>query len=249
MKTTTTNKMQRAHEMTRATIARRPICYGLTEDGKTQQPASYAATFSEALRIVWSGSEQPLTRADWPHMDGEKQLDALRNMTYYAKSHDDARRTPDGRDLPPVLDWAKNPGDLETVANEAFCIMAEQEERADPAQPLALALYRAVTLAAVRIMRETIRHGTTRRPDKNAASGESIDARRVDERATDPEHATIIRDALERCAADDLDARIMAAIGAGYTKQETADALHKNKNTITARNAKQRERWEEWKRA
>ena len=240
--------MKKAHEMTKKAIARNPVCYGLMEDGQTSTQTSYSATLSEALRIV-SAEPGDLTRADFWMLDGNDQINALRAMVGYAKRTDGTRTTADGRPIPPVMDWTRNPGDLDSIANEAYCIMAEQEETADPETPLALALYRAVTLAAVRIMRETVQHGTTRRPDKHAASGESIDARRVAERTTDPEHASIIRDALERCAADDLDRAIMDCIGYGLTKAETAAALKVNKNTVTARMRKATARFEEWKRA
>lgn len=254
-KTTNRARMTAAHELTRATLAK----YG---------EADYRATFGLCLRAVWAAmpaapaadgkpAAAQTARAEWEAMSGEEQAAAALAMVWYeVGKHKAAAKVVDGEivDAYNPFEWVVTEDNAREVVAEMFCRMdgklARAEEK-DPARPLALILHSAAHAAAVYIDRMERRNARALRiesgtdKDGNETSREYIidNAAPIAEPiAPSPENALIIRDMIERAAADDTDRAIIAALAAGYSQPEIARRLDMNQSSISRRIEKIRAR-------
>lgn len=172
-------------------------------------------------------------RREWESMDGPAQLDAIIGSIYTA------RKT-----------WSRNGwafdgivrdrDSVETIAGEAWPLVIDL---IDKTESLGVALYRAVTTAAQRLHRDTMRWGDRTAP----AEIEGRDGVIVDlwdavpcqsptiSRISDPAGVAIVRDAIDRATEDDTDGDIIALLEAGYTVRQIADMLGLSKSTTQRR--------------
>ena len=172
-------------------------------------------------------------RREWGSMDGTQQYDALIGSIYTAGKT--WRRN----------DWAfaglvQDRDSAETIAGEAWPLVSDLLGRCDS---LGVALYRAVTTAAQRLQRDTMRWGDRTAP----AEIEGRDGVIVDlwdampcqsptiSRISDPAGVAIVRDAIDRATEDDTDGDIIALLEAGYTVRQIADMLGLSKSTTQRR--------------
>lgn len=178
-------------------------------------------------------TDKPDPRREWENMDGPAQFDAIIGSIYTAGKT--WRR----------YGWAfaglvQDRDSVETIAVEAWPIVVDMLGRCDS---LGVALYRAVTTAAQRLQRDTMRWGDRTAP----AEIEGRDGVTVDlwdavpcqsptmPMASDPAGVAIVRDAIDRATEDDTDSDIIALLEAGYTVRQIADMLGLSKSTTQRR--------------
>ena len=160
----------------------------------------------------------PEAARDWSELTDCEQWSALQRMTGWVKAHDGALRA-GAVWLPPVLDWAINPGDLEDVAAEAWMIMAD---RVGDYPSLKTALYAATVTAAQRC-------GRAAKHDHAAPDGYDPDG--LTDRYYDaPEAAAMAAALLDRL--EPVDRLIVQLRAAGYTLEEIGTAVSRGKTTI-----------------
>ena len=215
----------------------------------------YRATLAEAMREI--RIEETDARAAWERMDGAAQLDALRRMVGTIKRRDGAIIGPKGNILPPVLEWAINPGDLDAVAHEGWIRAAEIMERSDGDElpPLGMILFRACWHAAQYIARQERRSARAIRYEAQAGpDGEQTErayiidhaAPTADRIAPDPEAAAVLRDLLARAARTPEERALLRARARGYTIAEIAAAAgYADHSPIARRIQRIKERFEE----
>lgn len=172
-------------------------------------------------------------RCEWENMDGPAQFDAIIGSIYTAGKT-----------------WIRNGwafaglvqdrDSVETIAGEAWPLVSDLLGRCDS---LGVALYRAVTTAAQRLNRDTMRWGDRTAP----AATEGRDGVIVDlwdampcqsptiSRISDPAGVAIVRDAIDRATEDGTDGDIIALLEAGYTVRQIADMLGLSKSTTQRR--------------
>ena len=215
----------KAHEMTK-------------EIRKEYPNINYCVTFGAALKELYKASS---SRAAWEKMTSEEQYKRIINGVYYLKAHD-AESTKDGKPRPPVLDWAINPGDLESVAHEAYIrLVSDYLTRAElELIPLGGLIHRAIRVSAQYIKRQEIKHGNALKieNDENGNTKEYIidNAAPIAEPiAPGPENALIVKETIRAAAIDALDLDIIRLTACGYKQGEIAEKLNKSRKTINER--------------
>lgn len=235
MKTTTTTRaavMNRAHALTRATLAEYPT-------------ADYRATFRAALSLAWKDCT---ARAQWETMSGDEQYNALLRMVWYAKRRDSAACDRLGNERAPHMAWIESTDDARAVAHDAFCRMPRLLDRFDGEKPLPLILYKAVAAAAQYIDRAEKRHANAIRTTETDG-GETVEyiidnaAPTAEHIAPNPEQGAIIADSIDRACADDIDREIVRALAYGLKQREIAAAVGISQQAIAKRIARIRDRY------
>lgn len=172
-------------------------------------------------------------RREWENMDDVQQYDAIIGSIYTAGKT--WRRS--GWSFAGLI---QDRDDVETIASEAWPLVVDMLGRCDS---LGVALYRAVTTAAQRLQRDTMRWGGRTAP----AEIEGRDGVIVDlwdavpcqsptmSVASDPAGIAIVRDAIDRATEDGTDGDIIALLEAGYTVRQIADMLGLSKSTTQRR--------------
>lgn len=235
--TNTAEIMSRAHRMTRNIIRDYPL-------------SDYRVTFAAALRICWR--EAGKTAAEIvAGMTGEEINQMLIGVTWHEYRIRDARcNRHTGKTLQNVFRWVndRHPADdLEGVAHEAYIRLAGYLIDPDREnQSLGHLASRAVQIAAQYIDRQERRN--PRAIESYATDdGEELDrirmAPRTMETAPNPEARTIIRDMINRAAADDIDRDIIAGLAYGYTRREIAERIGISHTAVNKRVNKIRERY------
>lgn len=229
-------RMRLAHEMTRKTLRRFP-------------EADYRVTFSAALRIVWREAGRSAAEI-WASYSGEEQQRYLERMAWYEYGRRDARMLKDGTPLPNAFTWVRDPADdLRDVWTEAW--IAVQRMVLDPRheqKDLGRIVSAAIVRSAEKINRQQIRNGSALRTEASE-DGEKIREYIIDnaaplaERAAGPEAALIIRDAIERACADDLDRRIIRLLAEQYSQRRIAELVGLSNVAIHKRIKRLRERY------
>lgn len=172
-------------------------------------------------------------RREWENMDGPAQFDAIIGSIYTAGKT--WRRN--GWSFAGII---RDRDSVETIVADAWPLVSDLLGRCDS---LGVALYRAVTTAAQRLQRDTMRWGDRTAP----AEIEGRDGVIVDlwdavpcqsptmPMASDPAGVAIVRDAIDRATEDDTDSDIIALLEAGYTVRQIADMLGLSKSTTQRR--------------
>lgn len=172
-------------------------------------------------------------RREWENMDGRAQFDTIIGSIYTAGKT--WRRS--GWSFAGLI---QDRDSVETIAGEAWPLVVDMLGRCDS---LGVALYRAVTTAAQRLHRDTMRWGDRTAP----AEIEGRDGVIVDlwdavpcqsptmSMASDPAGVAIVRDAIDRATEDGTDGDIIALLEAGYTVRQIADMLGLSKSTTQRR--------------
>lgn len=192
------------------------------------------ATLSECFRAAW----RPSTREQWEDLnsDGSAALAALSRMIWKVKAHAEAQ----GR---PSADWIRTSEDARSAAGEAWsrvpALLTRAEQNSEDTR-LPVILYRAAASAVMNIYRTEHQHPTAALWSVNSSTGaehETLDlsAAVTAEQNSAPEHATIIRDCIDRAALDGTDRAIIAAIMRGYTIRQIAAMLNISKSAAQRR--------------
>lgn len=256
----------------RAINARAAILYRETVEKypEARNRATWAACMKEAAREYREEVKNYTARAEWEKMSGEKQLDMLKRaaakMPEYMMSveHVDPVTgekvyrvdksvlwmTPENRGGQGLIPWKEA---VETVAAEAWIIIAESMKSYDGSKPLISIVYTAARKAVGRLDR--LYHDAPRtkrvkedgkRKQINLAGGASgacewndISAERAPHslawKAENPEAAYISREAVEELTHDENDKRIINALERGYTQKEAAAAMGISQPAIAKR--------------
>lgn len=226
----------------------------MTRNARKEDPAAdHRATLAEALRICWAEADAPAAEL-WENMTDDERTTALWTMTLAEYRRRDARTTRDGKPLPNLFTWvqtATRGDDLRGIMHEAFIRMAyymDRDDAADGTRNIGYFLRAAVHTAAQYIGRQERRNARALRvtEDEDGNRREYIidnAAPTAEPIAPGPESAAIIRDLIDRAAADKLDRQIIGYTGAGFTTRETAAAVGISQPAVVKRLAKIRERY------
>lgn len=228
--------------------------------------ATWAACMREAVKEYREAVKNYNARAEWESMSGEEQLEILKRaaakMPDFLMSvpyiDDDGNKAfrmdksvlwmvPESRGGQGLIPWKKA---VETVAAEAWIILAERMEAYDGGKPLLIMVYDACKIAVRRLDR--IYHDAPR--TKRTKDGKQIalyggaagavewndmSAARAPHslawKAESPEAAYISREAVEELTHDENDNRIVNALERGYTQKEAAAALGISQPAIAKR--------------
>ncbi len=238
MKTTTTNTtntrqiMQRAHGLTRAVV-------------DAFSNASYQATFALSLKTAWHEQQTGIikTASDiWREMGGDEQSEYCKFVVERTYNLRHAIRNGRGGFIANPFEWIENQpravvdDELSGIVGATWARIAETVTGAP--DPLYLIAKRAVVAEANAQNRSERRNPSAMK--HNAIDiGASPMAQLV---APDPEYAAMLRDMIERAAADDTDREIISALHNGLNQTEIAQRLQMNQSSVARRIAKIRER-------
>lgn len=228
--------------------------------------ATWAACMREAVREYREAVKNYNARAEWESMSGEEQLETLKraaaNMPDFLMSvsyingngEKDFRldktvlwMVPESRGGQGLVPWAEA---VDTVAAEAWIVLAERMEAYDGGKPLVALVYNACRIAVHRL--DKLYHDAPR--TKRTKDGKQIalyggaagacewndmNAARAPRslawKAESPEAAYISREAVEALTHDENDKRILAALEKGFTQKEIAAAMGISQPAIAKR--------------
>lgn len=252
----------------RAVNARAAALYreAVREYPEARNRATWAACMREAVKEYREAAKNYNARAEWEAMTGENQLDFLKKaaakMPDFLQSvpyiDDDGNKAfrldkcvlwmvPESRGGQGLVPWAEA---VETVAAEAWLVLAERMEKYDGGKPLVIMVYDACKIAVRRLDR--IYHDAPR--TKRTKDGKQIalyggaagacewndmSAARAPHslawKAESPEAAFISREAVDNLTHDESDKRILAALEKGFTQKEIAAAMGISQPAIAKR--------------
>lgn len=228
--------------------------------------ATWAACMREAVKEYREAVKNYNARAEWESMTGENQLDLLKRaaakMPDFLQSvpyiDDDGNKAfrldkcvlwmvPESRGGQGLVPWAEA---VETVASEAWIILAERMEAYDGGKPLVIMAYDACKTAVRRLDRLYHDAPRTKRTQDGkqislyggaagACEWNDISAARAPHslawKAESPEAAYISREAVADLTHDENDKRILAALEKGFTQKEIAAAMGISQPAIAKR--------------
>lgn len=259
MKTATTTttraaeRMTRAHEMTRETLAKYPA-------------ADYRATFAAALRIAWKEIPAPAAvtpRAAWDALTDAEKVERLERMVWHELRAHAGGTNARGETRPSPFDFiayranGAHLSDEETrdnaaaVVSESFIMLESYMlDQADPAEQLPRTIHRAAHHAAVKLSRRAARALKTRTTTTEDGEKTREDyfvlnaAPTAEPIAPNPETAAILADTLAAVCADDIDRAIVSGRAYGYAQKEIAARAGVDPATISRRLRAIRDRYE-----
>lgn len=227
---------------------------------------TWAECMKEAVREYREAAKNYTARAEWKAMPGENQLDFLKKaaakMPDFLQSvpyiDDDGNKAyrldksvlwmvPESRGGQGLLPWQEA---VETVANEAWIILAERMEAYDGGKPLVIMVYDACKIAVRRLDRIFHDAPRTKRTKEGkqislyggtagACEWNDMNAVRAPHslawKAESPEAAFIGREEVEALTHDESDRRIINALEHGYTQSEIAAAMGISQPAIAKR--------------
>jgi len=244
----TTNTARAARVMARAhTIARRITA--------AHPGDCYRVNLAAALRLAWEedGRSPREIFESWPE---NERYDYLMRMTGHEYRIDDARTIiKNGQRVPaaPVFTWvcpARLADDLAAVAHEAYIRLYTAYFDNPDKQHMSLArMTSRAIVAAAKAIREAEKRNASALRHTVTEEGQELDVIDISARGTaepiapGPEAAAIIRDSITRACRDDIDLRIVAALGAGYSARRIAPAVNLSRQAVDKRIKAIRERY------
>lgn len=252
----------------RAVNARAAALYreAVREYPEARNRATWAECMREAVKEYREAVKNYNARAEWESMSGEEQLETLKraaaNMPDFLMSvsyingngEKDFRldktvlwMVPESRGGQGIVPWAEA---VETVAAEAWIVLAERMEAYDGGKPLVALVYNACRIAVHRL--DKLYHDaprTKRMKDgkqialyggaAGACEWNDLNAARAPRslawKAESPEAAYIAREAVEELTHDENDKRIVTALERGFTQKEIAAAMGISQPAIAKR--------------
>lgn len=226
--------MQKAHAMTRETVREFP-------------GTDYRTTNAAALHIAWNEGN---AKTEWNALTGEQQNEYLQRMTYYEYGRRDSRTKKDGSPLPNVFTWVQAnrlQDELTGIVNEAYIrVVTMLDDPRHAEKSLQRIISRAVIVAARYIQRQELRNASaaTRKTDEEGNEYDAIDiyAGPNAPQPISPESAAILRDRIERAAADETDETIISGLAKENTITSIAKELELSQQAVSKRIKKIRER-------
>ena len=206
------------------------ICYAIAKSANNADCTLYDVVLLETAKYVVSAREELLAMP-------ESELNAfLCNIVRHARKIDMAECDKSGEHKRSVMFWVKSNDDVQTVANESYCIMCESLFDKMPDKPLKMVATIAALRAADRIYPQERKKGNALSlDDENDMIIIDQLQTKAEHIAPSPESGTMILDSIVRAAKDATDFDVMAFRAMGYGVAEIGHRIGKSHVAVVKR--------------